>query len=78
MIFDADAHVEESAETFAPLTATAAFADTAPRIIEGSKRGYWLIDGTLPPKHNGLGRTNFSAPQALCPEAEFIETTTLP
>lgn len=52
MIFDPDAHVEESEE----------FVDSAPRVIEGYKRGFWLIDGRTQPKLSGRGRTTFGSP----------------
>jgi hypothetical protein len=39
-VFDTDAHVEESEETFAALQETAEFAGAAPRVIEGGRRAF--------------------------------------
>lgn len=62
MIFDTDAHVEESEETFAALTGREEFANAAPRVIEGPKRGFWLIEGKTFPKLNGRGVHTFGSP----------------
>ena len=47
-VFDTDAHVEECDETFAALP-----ADIRPRIIEGEKRAFWLIEGRTFPRLQG-------------------------
>jgi predicted TIM-barrel fold metal-dependent hydrolase len=62
MIFDTDAHVEESRETFAALEAREEFAQSAPRVIEGHKRGLWLIEGKTFPKLTGKGVNTFGSP----------------
>ena len=38
-VFDSDAHVEESEETFSSIKDLPEFADAVPRVIEGEKRG---------------------------------------
>ncbi len=62
MIFDTDAHVEESEETFAALRGREEFAQSAPQIIEGHKRGFWLIEGKTFPKLTGKGVNTFGSP----------------
>jgi len=62
MIFDTDAHVEESAETFAALQGREEFANSAPRVIEGQNRGLWLIEGKTFPKLTGRGVNTFGSP----------------
>lgn len=59
-VFDTDAHVEESEETFAAL----ADRDDKPRIIEGEKRAFWLIEGRTFPKLAGHGVHTFGSPHA--------------
>ncbi len=62
MIFDTDAHVEESEETFAALKGREEFADSAPRVIEGPERGFWLIEGKTFPRLTGRGVNTFGSP----------------
>lgn len=62
MIFDTDAHVEESAETFAGIAVDDGLREAAPRVIEGSKSGFWLIGGKLVPRLSGKGVNTFGAP----------------
>ncbi len=62
MIFDTDAHVEESGETFAALQGREEFIQSAPRVIEGSSRGFWLIEGRTFPRLNGKGVNTFGSP----------------
>jgi hypothetical protein len=62
MIFDTDAHVEESEEIFASLQGREEFAQSAPRVIEGHNRGFWLIEGRTFPKLNGKGVNTFGSP----------------
>jgi len=62
MVFDTDAHVEESAETFAALQGREEFAQSAPRVIEGQNRGFWLIEGKTWPKLTGRGVNTFGSP----------------
>lgn len=59
-VFDTDAHVEESEETFAAL----AGRDDRPRIVEGEKRAFWLIEGRTFPKLAGHGVHTFGSPHA--------------
>jgi predicted TIM-barrel fold metal-dependent hydrolase len=59
-VFDTDAHVEESEETFAAL----AGREDRPRIIEGEKRAFWLIEGRTFPKLAGNGVHTFGSPHA--------------
>jgi predicted TIM-barrel fold metal-dependent hydrolase len=61
-VFDTDAHVEESEETFAPLQGREEFAGAAPRVIEGAKRAFWLIEGRTFPKLAGNGVHTFGSP----------------
>ncbi|MGH8670356.1 MAG: amidohydrolase family protein [Burkholderiales bacterium] len=61
-VFDSDAHVEECEETFAPLQARAEFAGAAPRVIEGERRAFWLIEGRTFPKLSGNGVHTFGSP----------------
>lgn len=61
-VFDTDAHVEESEETFAPLQAREEFAGAAPRVIEGAKRAFWLIEGRSFPRLCGFGVHTFGSP----------------
>ena len=59
-VFDSDAHVEESEETFASLKQD--FGDAAPRVVEGAKRAFWLIEGRSFPRLSGLGVHTFGSP----------------
>lgn len=59
-VFDTDAHVEESEETFASIQDQ--FGDAAPRVIEGAKRAFWLIEGRTFPKLSGFGVHTFGSP----------------
>ena len=61
-VFDSDAHVEESEETFAPLQGRDEFAGAAPRVIEGARRAFWLIEGRTFPKLCGNGVHTFGSP----------------
>jgi predicted TIM-barrel fold metal-dependent hydrolase len=61
-VFDTDAHVEESEETFAALQETAEFAGAAPRVIEGGRRAFWLIEGRTFPRLSGSGVHTFGSP----------------
>ena len=56
-VFDSDAHVEESEETFASLS-----GDDRPRVIEGGKRAFWLIEGRSFPRLSGRGVHTFGSP----------------
>jgi predicted TIM-barrel fold metal-dependent hydrolase len=56
-VFDTDAHVEESEETFASLT-----GEERPRVIEGEKRAFWLIEGRTFPRLSGKGVHTFGSP----------------
>ena len=56
-VFDTDAHVEESEETFASLD-----AEDRPRVIEGAKRAFWLIEGRTFPRLSGKGVHTFGSP----------------
>lgn len=56
-VFDTDAHVEECDETFASLP-----ADIRPRVIEGEKRAFWLIEGRTFPRLQGNGVHTFGSP----------------
>lgn len=62
MIFDTDAHVEESQETFAGIKGSDEILEAAPRVIEGKRRGFWLIEGKLVPRLSGKGVNTFGAP----------------
>lgn len=62
MVFDSDAHVEEGAETFAALSGSEQFARSAPRITEGAKRAFWIIEGKVFPKLTGKGVFTFGSP----------------
>jgi predicted TIM-barrel fold metal-dependent hydrolase len=59
-VFDTDAHVEESEETFASLKDE--FGDAAPRVIAGAKRAFWLIEGRSFPRLCGFGVHTFGSP----------------
>jgi predicted TIM-barrel fold metal-dependent hydrolase len=63
-VFDTDAHVEESDETFASLP-----ADIRPRIIAGERRAFWLIEGRTFPRLQGKGVHTFGSPHL--PGKEF-------
>jgi Predicted metal-dependent hydrolase of the TIM-barrel fold len=63
-VFDTDAHVEESEETFAALQDRPEFAGAAPRVIEGERRAYWLIEGRTFPRLSGKGVHTFGSPHA--------------
>lgn len=62
MIFDTDAHVEESAETFAALARDAGLAAWAPRVVPGEQRAFWMIEGKIFPKLAGKGVHTFGTP----------------
>ncbi len=72
MIFDTDAHVEESVKTFAGLNGHEEFAQSAPRVIEGQGRGFWLIEGKTFPKLSGKGVNTFGSPH-LHKEAGYVD-----
>jgi predicted TIM-barrel fold metal-dependent hydrolase len=72
MIFDTDAHVEECQETFAGIAGGDEILDAAPRVIEGRKRGFWLIEGKLVPKLQGKGVNTFGAPH-IRREAGYVD-----
>ena len=59
-VFDTDAHVEESEETFASIKED--FGDASPRVIEGAKRAFWLIEGKTFPRLSGFGVHTFGSP----------------
>jgi uncharacterized protein len=61
-VFDSDAHVEESEETFAALQDRPQFAGAAPRVIEGERRAFWLIEGRTFPRLSGNGVHTFGSP----------------
>src|SRR4051794_40573756 len=60
-VFDTDAHVEESEETFAALQGRK-FGDSAPRVIAGERRAFWLIEGRTFPRLAGKGVHTFGSP----------------
>src|SRR3954462_12876707 len=60
-VFDTDAHVEESEETFATLPGRE-FGDSAPRVIAGERRAFWLIEGRTFPRLAGKGVHTFGSP----------------
>ena len=57
-VFDTDAHVEESEETFASLQGN----EQAPRVIAGTRRAFWLIEGRTFPRLAGKGVHTFGSP----------------
>jgi predicted TIM-barrel fold metal-dependent hydrolase len=59
-VFDTDAHVEESEETF--LAIKNSFGDAGPRVIEGATRAFWLIEGRTFPRLSGFGVHTFGSP----------------
>jgi len=61
-VFDTDAHVEECEETFAALQDRPELADAAPRVIEGERRAFWLIEGRTFPRLSGRGVHTFGSP----------------
>src|SRR5258706_5926416 len=56
-VFDPDARVEESEETFASPD-----AEDGPGVIEGAKRAFWLIEGGTFPRLSGKGVHTFGSP----------------
>src|SRR2546423_14595391 len=60
-VFDTDAHVEESEETFVALQG-GGFGDAAPRVIAGERRAFWLIEGCTFPRLTGKGVHTFGSP----------------
>ena len=56
-VFDTDAHVEESEETFAAMS-----AEDRPKVIEGATRAFWLIEGRTFPRLSGKGVHTFGSP----------------
>ena len=61
-VFDTDAHVEECEETFAALQNRPEFAGAAPRVVEGERRAFWLIEGRTFPRLSGNGVHTFGSP----------------
>jgi uncharacterized protein len=57
-VYDTDAHVEESEETFASLEGE----EHAPRVIAGERRAFWLIEGRTFPRLAGNGVHTFGSP----------------
>lgn len=62
MVFDTDAHVQESPETFNSITLPEGFSHRGPQVVIGAERGYWMIDGQLFPKLSGPGVNSFATP----------------
>lgn len=68
MIFDTDAHVMESEETFAAVGRDPKWAHIAPRIIEGTvfpdgpSRAFWLIESRVIPDILGKSASGFGTP----------------
>lgn len=64
-VIDADAHVEESAETFADPYWEPSLADRRPQVIQARESAYWLIEGRTWPRRRGRGAHHFSTPPAV-------------
>src|SRR5260221_2256734 len=58
-VFDTDAHVEESEETFASID-----AEDWTRVIEGAKTAFWPIAGRPLPRVSGKGVHRFGSPHS--------------
>ena len=55
-VIDADAHVEEWAETFSDRYLDPAFRARRPEVIATETRVHWLIDGHIYPRFAGPAR----------------------
>ena len=64
-VLDADAHVEESAATFADPYWDPAFADRRPRPVARGANAAWLIEDQLIPKQRGAGAQFFASPASV-------------
>lgn len=63
-VIDVDAHVIETAATFADPYWDGAFADRRPRVVDLGPRFAWLIDDVLYPKTRGRGAARVGGPAA--------------
>src|SRR5437016_929333 len=64
--YDADAHVEESPETFSDAYFDPEYRDRRPRVIELPGQGpVWVIDEKVFPRRTGRGAHHFSTPAAM-------------
>jgi predicted TIM-barrel fold metal-dependent hydrolase len=61
-VIDADAHVEEWAETFSDKYLEPAFRARRPEIVATEKRVHWLIDGHIFPRFAGPGAHSLGTP----------------
>jgi hypothetical protein len=63
-VIDADAHVIETAATFADPYWDPALADRRPRVVDYGPRFAWLIDDVVYPKTRGRGASRVGGPAA--------------
>src|SRR5688572_28806968 len=62
-VFDADAHVEESADTFADRYLDPAWGPRRPNpVLLSSGNGAWIVDDVAFPKKRGRGTNFFATP----------------
>lgn len=64
-VYDADAHVEESIETFSDKYLDPAFRGRRPQVVGNNGQPHWLIDYQLFPRFSGPGPQSLGTPTRL-------------
>jgi predicted TIM-barrel fold metal-dependent hydrolase len=64
-VYDADAHVEESTDTFSDKYLDPAFRDRRPQVIDNNGQPHWLIDYQVFPRFSGPGAQSLGTPTRL-------------
>jgi len=64
-VYDADAHVEESTETFSDKYLDPAFRDKRPQVISSNGQPHWLIEYQVFPRFSGPGPQSLGTPTRL-------------
>jgi predicted TIM-barrel fold metal-dependent hydrolase len=64
-VYDADAHVEECADTFGDAYLDPGFRSRRPQIVGNNGQPHWLIDYSVFPRFSGPGAQSLGTPTAL-------------
>ena len=64
-VYDADAHVEECADTFSDAYLDPAFRSRRPQIVGNNGQPHWLIDYNVFPRFSGPGAQSLGTPTSL-------------
>jgi uncharacterized protein len=74
--FDADAHVEESPETFADVYMDVEYRERRPQVVTVEGQGpLWVIDQRMFPRRIGRGAHHFSTPASVGAEPSTLSAT---